>query len=309
MDTLLTKADDFVNRLLFNPSINNLHPLQKEEQIFQLFRDNARQLFPTLSSPAFFPGKNWEEIYNLLSRVLLSKINRILIQEISAVLKEQIDCRFLTSITGNAVPVVEYQKEIVNFFKKVLNKIEIRRNLSGTLNAIKMNLADRYIDASYELRKYVYIEMTKVQKLDMSNNEIKNLIKMLLLLRVCPYFLIKDNPDTAKDISYGLIAKNFAGKALTVLRKQFQYIPEVLLKEAINSHLSYLENSEMEATARIIAIFASRGRQYRPISNIDRGADTPDKSWFNIGRRNYKYYGFDIKMLDEFYMIAAENGW
>jgi hypothetical protein len=42
---------------------------------------------------------------------------------------------------------------------------------------------------------------------------------------------------------------------------------------------------------------------------VDRGADTPDKSWFSIARRNFKFYGYDVKMIDEFYKIAAENGW
>jgi hypothetical protein len=52
-----------------------------------------------------------------------------------------------------------------------------------------------------------------------------------------------------------------------------------------------------------------RCKHYKPYTKVDRGAETPDKSWFNIARRNYKYYGFDIKMLDEFYKIAAENNW
>jgi hypothetical protein len=42
---------------------------------------------------------------------------------------------------------------------------------------------------------------------------------------------------------------------------------------------------------------------------VDRGANGPDSSWFSVARRNYKYYGFDIKMLDELYRIAADNGW
>ena len=44
-------------------------------------------------------------------------------------------------------------------------------------------------------------------------------------------------------------------------------------------------------------------------TRVDRGAESPDKSWFSIARRNYKFYGFDIKMLDELYKTAAENGW
>ena len=42
---------------------------------------------------------------------------------------------------------------------------------------------------------------------------------------------------------------------------------------------------------------------------IDRGAETSDKSWFNVARRNYKFYGYDLDMLVELHSISAENGW
>ena len=65
----------------------------------------------------------------------------------------------------------------------------------------------------------------------------------------------------------------------------------------------------METTSRIASIFSMRCKNYKPYNKVDRGAESPDKSWFNIARRNFKFYGFDIKMLDEFYKIAAENNW
>ena len=42
---------------------------------------------------------------------------------------------------------------------------------------------------------------------------------------------------------------------------------------------------------------------------IDRGAAASDQSWFNVARRNYKYYGYDFDLLTELYNISAENGW
>ena len=50
-------------------------------------------------------------------------------------------------------------------------------------------------------------------------------------------------------------------------------------------------------------------RNYKPEAQKDRGADTAIKSWINVARKNYKFYGYDIKMLDELYNIAADNGW
>ncbi len=54
---------------------------------------------------------------------------------------------------------------------------------------------------------------------------------------------------------------------------------------------------------------ASRRTNYPAFVGIWRGAEHPDESRFNMARRNYAYDGFDIKMLDEFYSIATENGW
>jgi hypothetical protein len=86
-------------------------------------------------------------------------------------------------------------------------------------------------------------------------------------------------------------------------------LPEEVLKSAVNSNVSFFENKFIEATARLTALFAARCRIYNPTVTVDRGADTPDKSWFSIARRNFKFYGYDVKMIDEFYKIAAENGW
>jgi hypothetical protein len=45
------------------------------------------------------------------------------------------------------------------------------------------------------------------------------------------------------------------------------------------------------------------------VGKVDRGAESPDKSWFSIAKKNADYYGFDRRMLDELYMIAGDNNW
>ena len=82
-----------------------------------------------------------------------------------------------------------------------------------------------------------------------------------------------------------------------------------MLKSAVDANVSFNEHHVLEATARLSAIFSARARNYQPDLKVDRGADSPDKSWLNVARRNYKFYGFDVKMLDELYKIAAENMW
>jgi hypothetical protein len=82
-----------------------------------------------------------------------------------------------------------------------------------------------------------------------------------------------------------------------------------VVKSGVNSALSFQDNPYMESTARLAAIFSHRCRNLKPGMKVDRGAESSDKSWFSVARKNYKFYGFDLDMLVELHGIAAENGW
>ena len=75
------------------------------------------------------------------------------------------------------------------------------------------------------------------------------------------------------------------------------------------ARLAFPATASVEAVSRLAAILALRGRALAPALVVDRGADSPDKSWFNVNRRNARWHGLDPLMLDELYTIAAENGW
>jgi hypothetical protein len=107
----------------------------------------------------------------------------------------------------------------------------------------------------------------------------------------------------------GIVQTQFAEKVVHAAKKDLPILPDQVVKSAVSASISFIENRFIEATARIAALLAARCRNYQPSVRVDRGADSPDKSWLSIARRNYKFYGFDIEMLDEFYSVAAENGW
>ena len=94
-----------------------------------------------------------------------------------------------------------------------------------------------------------------------------------------------------------------------MLAKRLPALPEAIIRSGVYANGSFVENRSLDATSRIAGILSSMCRNARPNEKVDRGADSADKSWINIARRNYKFYGYDIKMLDEFYKIAGENGW
>jgi hypothetical protein len=306
MDPAKAKAEQFIGRLLANPALSDLLPLSKEEQIQQFFKVNGSQLYPTLSSAAFFPKRDWQQIQAILDSALREMIDRELQVQLTRAV-ENIDFGFVSFLSQGGRQDATLDRALLDFQKKLLKKHEARKTLNGPLAAMTYGTTDRYVDEVFKRREYVHFELTKVQKLRMSKEEIKHLVRASLLLRNGIHILAVD-ASGATDVSL-VVQKDFADRVVHMLSGQLKAVSEDLLRSAIHSNVSFLENPSLETSARFTSIFAVRCHNYRPMNRVDRGADTPDKSWFSIARRNYKYYGFDIKMLDELYKIAGENGW
>ncbi len=303
------KAKAFITRLLSNPTLNHFTVLQKEEQIIQFLHVNATQLQPTLSSPQFFPQKGWNQIFSLLIQSLYDIINSKLLPEIKRILSEKISYSFIAFLRQQNASQDKIQEQIFSILTSLLKKNEARRNFTGAFSAVTFNIIDRYINEIFSRKSYIHFELTKVQRLKMSKEDVKHLILATLILKPTINILSPDGVVSQQERMAGVVQGVFAEKVLNVLKKQLAILPEQVLRSAVNANVSFTENRFSEATSRIAAIFAARCRNYHPNVRVDRGADTPDKSWLSIARRNYKFYGFDIKMLDEFYQIAAENGW
>jgi hypothetical protein len=304
MDGEQQKAEQFIGRLLANPALKGLNPLTQERQIRQFLKANREQLAPTLASTDFFPDKNWVEVFTLLSKVLRGLIDRDLLEHVSAIV-DGIDFAFLSFFTQSPTPSVQAQEELVQFQKQILQKDDVRTASIGPLIVFRYEFLERYLEEIFRRRNYIYFELTKVQKLKMSKEQVKSFIESSLLLRSAIH-LVDNGGSTGSPNS---ATPEFVERMLPMLKKQLGSLPESLLRSGLNSNISFLEDSSTETTARLVAIFSLRCQDYKPMAKIDRGADSPDKSWLSVARRNYKFYGFDIMMLDELYKIAGENGW
>lgn len=309
MDPNLSRAAAFIDHLLANPALDNLNALQKEEQILQFVETNAQSLVPTLSSPQFFPGKSWSEILQLLNTALTQETDRALGPQIEDLIQRRISFSFIAEIQPHHIPEEKCRAELLEFLKRMLQKPEARRALSGPLTAVLCGFVGRYLEKSFDVRQYVNFELTKVQRLRLEIEEIEHLVHITLLLRPSVQLFTVGRGSAGEEIRTALVQAQFAQTAFDNMKGQLKNIPPVLIRGGVFSNVSFQEDRQIDATARIAAIFSSRAKNYKPIARVDRGANTPDRSWFSITRRNYKYYGFDIKMLDEFYKIASESGW
>jgi hypothetical protein len=305
----LEKASVFVSRLLSNSTMNDFASLQKEEQILQFLSVNAHQLQPTLSSPAFFPGKTWNQILGVLVESLFRLIDTELSRDLKRIVEQDLILTFISFLRRQNAPEKSIREQIFDFLTKLLKQPEARRIFTGPYTALFHHGADKYLDEIFERKSYIHFEITKVQRLRMSKEEIKGMLAASLLLKVSICGVMSDGSQGYSDRVAGVVQGVFCDKAMPLIKTRLNLLPEPVVESAVRANMSFAENRYIEATARLASIFAARYRSYKANMFVDRGADTPDKSWFSIARKNYKFYGFDDKMLDELYKIAAENGW
>ena len=304
------KAHSFVQHLFSNPSLQRYTPLQREQQIRQFLEVNSQALMPTLTSGDFFPGYNWERVMEMIMSTTREKTDMLFAADIREVVSHRINYNFLREFGQSMLNYDEVQGQLLEIIDDMVAHPAARQQISGCYVAVLHNLFSRYLMESYNRQAYVHFEFTKVQRLALSIEQIYDLIKIILLLSPAIWIVRDEQYDEhAHDTSPLRITQPLIDKTLAYLKDRVGIIPEHILRSAINANVSFDEDNTIEATSRIAAIFAARGKHFRPNIIKDRGAESPDKSWFYISRRNYKYYGFDSKMLEEFYSIAAESEW
>lgn len=309
MNAEIQKAQAFVRHLLDNPALRSRTPLQKEEQIVALLDGNAQQLYPTLSSAQFFPGASWQEIRSLIIGELLKITDESFQAYLQRFILEQLDLGFTAFLGSKHQPEEEMKKNLLHLTAQVAHKAAGRRALTGSFNALAYRLTEKYIEMIYASRNYIRFELEKVQRLQMSKEEVKNLVKASLLIAPAVYLLSTDAPGMLHTKTRGTIDRRAALNAIEALMEQLPNYPRDVIKSGVDSNLSFLKHPDLPTTSRITALFSHLAYDYKADQQVDRGAATPEKSWFSIARRNYRYFGYDIKMVDELYKIAAENGW
>jgi len=305
MDNDKAKALQFLNRLMQNPSLEGFSALQREDQLLQFFIINAEKLKPTLSSPAFFNGWSWSDINKIMTDTLYDITNREILPQIESEIFDRTSYAYV-SFMKLPPPSDSAKRQLFEVLKKLLTLPAGRQSLAGPLTALKSGSLKRYVMLGYERQKYIHFELTKVQRLRMPQEEIYHLLKTTLFIQP---LTILFNPGGMPKNGIQNLSPAYAEKITKQLSKLIPGLPDEIIRGGVDSGMAFQDNPKLEATSRITSIFSSRCAQMKEGMTIDRGAAASDQSWFNVARRNFKYYGYDFDMLTEFYNISAENGW
>ena len=306
------KMQKFIHRLMANSCFAEETPFKVEDQIKLFFNVNQGSLKPTFSSQEFFPDLKWEEARKLFYITLREITNKAIRPTLNKLISTQLDFAFLNILSRRKRLPDEYSAQFLEFLLELIKKEPVRKKMDAVLTAINFRLVDKYVEEIFQKRSYTVFEVEKVQRLRLNAKDSASYIKLSLFLHLLAY--------TLGDVSVGGQGTHSENNVLFLSEKQctalfnqskkmLSYLPEDLLLNGIKTNMSFMEDTMLPATSRISRIVFQLGKSYRPDVQISRGAETFEKSWFQIQKKNFGFFGLDEKMIDEFYRIAAENYW
>jgi len=307
VETRTDQIERFAARLLETPGLRQLPGLQKEEQALQFLKTNGARIQPVFASLGLDVTRGWKEPAAIIARAVRLVVDKLLDKELAAIVGSRCTLSFFPGVAGGRQPPSRWREELLALVKRIAAHPVARGMLSGALAAVESDLTDRYIPEAWERKKYVYGEITRVQRLNLPSAELAELVRFILLVRSAPYLHVTPGSTAPNENGPGTLQEPFLQKILPHVCSLVPSLPGSLVQMAMRSTLAF--PAQIEATARIAAVLALRGRTLVPGLIVDRGADTPDKSWLNVARRNARWHGLDSRLLDELYTISAENGW
>jgi len=311
MDSNL-KMQKFITRLMANSCFADETPFKIEDQIKLFFNVNQSSLKPTFSSEAFFPQLSWEESRKLFYITLREMTNKAIRPTLNKLISTQMDFSFLNVINRRKRLPEEYSTQFLEFLIELIKQEPVRKKMDTVLTLINFRLVDKYIEEICLKRSYTVFELEKVQKLRLNPKDTTSYIKLSLFIHLLAY--------TLDDVSKGGQGARSESNVLFLNEKQcitifeqykskLSYLPEELVLNGVKANMSFMEDEMLPASSRISRVLFQLAKSYRPDIQIARGAETFEKSWFQIQKKNFRFFGFDEKMIDEFYRIAAENYW
>ena len=300
----------FAMRLMDAPALRALPALQKEEQALNVLRTNGPQLIPVFTSLGMEVSRGWREPAALVSRAIRATADRMMEGEISELLSSRLELSFFPALSGGRDAPASAKEELRGLMARAARHPVARSALSGSLAAARSDIMEKYIPQAFERKKYVYVEISRVQRLSLAPAQLSDLVRFIVLARPAAYLFVTPGETPDRDAGYAPLQEQYLSKILPSIASSAPSLPQAVLGLGLRCTLAYQAGAtNVEATSRLGAIIALRGRALGPAIVVDRGADSPDKSWFNVQRRNARWHGLDAKMLDELYTIASENGW
>lgn len=299
----------FAARLLETPALRPLPALKKEDQALQFLVANGPQLQPVLGSLGLDMSRGWQGAAEAVARAVRAEASRRLQEELSALARTRLTLSFFPVLGGGRPAPAGARDELASFFGRLPQHPISRGALAGSMAVALPDIIERYIMEAWERKKYIYVEVTRVQRLSITAVDMAELLRFVVMVRPAAYLLSTPGERLDRNAGYAPLQEAYLSKILPTIAGMLRTFPAQAVAEGLRSTLLFTGSEAVDAISRLAAVFAFRGRALSPALVVDRGADTPDASWLNVTRKNARWHGLDQRILDEMYTIAAENGW
>jgi hypothetical protein len=251
----------------------------------------------------------WQRAAATVAQSVRTEVDRLLGVEIASLMSSRLTLSFFPALAGGRQAPAGARQELLALFQRIAGHPASRGALAGSVAATRSDLTDKYISRAWDRKKYLYVEVTRVQRLTLPPAELADLLRFALMVRPAAYLFMTIGASWDKDAGLTPLQEKHLQKITPALAALLPSFPSSVLTVGLRSTLPYPGAGNVEAVARLAAILALRGRTLAPGMVVDRGAVGPDMSWFNVNRKNARWHSFDPRMLDELYTIAAENNW
>jgi hypothetical protein len=311
----ITKAASFITYLLQSPQMKNENLFTAESMIHNFLFLNREHLKTTFTGPQYFPHLNPDDAIKLVTSELFAKIRE---HALVPVLKDidNTDYSCMNKIGGSEFPAAYHKDSIRKLAEYLFDNKDVRGNFAASYNIIQNNIIDRYINDIFHRRDFIYNELVRVQKTYLEADEYIVYLKVLLLLKNAVHMKVPlSSSDSEHLYSLADVLKmpgklpQYISMLANELRTQSPNLPDKTVSLAVKANVPDTMTALEEGSSRFLYILCARFHNFKPQAKVDRGAETPDKSWFAIARKNAKLFGFEKNMLEEFYRIAGDNNW
>ncbi len=310
------KVNDFVNHLLSNPGIKSEPLLIGEGMIMNFLVQNLPQLKVTFKNSQFFPHLEWNQVLEMIFENLYGRVSGIVLPSINQFI-DNADIKFLDKLSNAGTIAEKFRREKLHeFVQMIFKNRDARFNMNSTINIFNYGILEKYLGEIFKRREFLYNELVRVQKTNIDAEEYIVFLKIILLIKNIVFIRLPikpSNPETKLSINdIGKNKKNvevYTDSLVKYIIPILPGYPEKLIRLAIKSNFTDDMTEQDEASSKLLYILCARFQNYKHAAKIERGAESPDKSWFGIAKKNAEHFGYEKRILDALYLIAGDNNW
>lgn len=299
------KINQFLDHLLGLPAIKKDNPIGAEQQIITFIKTNLPKLEISFTKPEFFPDLPPKETIAYIIATLQKKVVEQSSNFFKKVINTEIDFSVLRKVRKRPVNEEQLKNKFIELIDEMISDPICRLQMKPVYYILELKYINKIIDLLFERKAFTYNELVRVQKCYIEANEYINYLKILLLLSQFPNYS-KENKKILINASTNEEKAQICTNSAKILVRKIPEIDITECKLAVDSNLPENLLEIWEASSRLLFILLHRFNDYDPNLKVEKGAETPDKSWYGVARKVAKDFGYSKGIVDELFLIANE---